>query len=68
MRGKNIMIQAWYQGGASLIDWTNLAAPKEIGYFDRGPVNATQQPVHRRLLVDVLVQRHDLRHGARARS
>ncbi|MDA0167740.1 hypothetical protein OJ998_01475 [Solirubrobacter taibaiensis] len=44
VRGKNIMIQAWYQGGASLIDWTNLSAPKEIGYFDRGPVNATQNP------------------------
>ena len=44
VRGKNIMIQAWYQGGASLIDWTNLSAPKEIGYFDRGPVNAAQRP------------------------
>ena len=41
VRGKNVMIQAWYQGGASLIDFTDLAKPKEIGYFDRGPVNAS---------------------------
>ena len=44
VRGKNIMIQAWYQGGASLIDWTDLSKPKEIGYFDRGPLNTTQLP------------------------
>ncbi len=56
--GKNIMIQAWYQGGASLIDWTDLSNPKEIGYFDRGPVeHRRQQHVFGRLLVDVLVQR-----------
>jgi len=41
---RNLMIQAWYQGGASLIDWTDLSKPKEIGYFDRGPVNATGNP------------------------
>ncbi|MDA0138771.1 LVIVD repeat-containing protein [Solirubrobacter deserti] len=44
VRGKNIMIQAWYQGGASLIDWTDLSKPKEIGYFDRGPVDANGNP------------------------
>jgi hypothetical protein len=44
VRGKNIMVQAWYQGGASVIDWTNLGQPKEIGYFDRGPVNAAGNP------------------------
>ena len=35
---KNLMVQAWYQGGASIIDWTDLSNPKEIGFFDRGPV------------------------------
>src|SRR5690242_8755901 len=42
--GRNILVQAWYQGGASLIDWTDLSKPKEIGYFDRGPVNAAGNP------------------------
>ncbi|RKQ90761.1 LVIVD repeat-containing protein [Solirubrobacter pauli] len=42
--GRNIMVQAWYQGGASIIDWTDLSKPKEIGYFDRGPLNTTQLP------------------------
>jgi len=36
--GRNIMVQAWYQGGASVIDFTDLRKPKEIAYFDRGPV------------------------------
>jgi hypothetical protein len=37
--GRNIMIQAWYQGGVSLMDFTDPAHPKEIGYFDRGPID-----------------------------
>ena len=37
--GRDIMIQGWYQGGVSLIDWTDPANPAEIAYFDRGPVN-----------------------------
>ena len=37
--GRDIMIQGWYQGGVSLIDWTDAANPVEIAYFDRGPVN-----------------------------
>ncbi len=40
--GRDIMIQAWYQGGLSLFDWTDRANPMEIGYFDRGPVNGEQ--------------------------
>ena len=38
--GRDIMIQGWYQGGISLIDWTDPANPVEIGYHDRGPLNA----------------------------
>jgi hypothetical protein len=34
------MVQAWYQGGVSVFDWTDLDHPKEIAYFDRGPVAA----------------------------
>ena len=37
--GRDIMIQGWYQGGVSLIDWTDPTNPTEIAYFDRGPVN-----------------------------
>ncbi len=40
--GRDIMAQGWYQGGASIIDWTDPRHPKEIAYFDRGPVDANQ--------------------------
>ncbi len=39
--GRDIMIQAWYQGGVSLLDFTDTANPKEIAYFDRGPISGT---------------------------
>jgi hypothetical protein len=39
VKGKDIFVQAWYQGGISLMDFTDSALPKEIGYFDRGPIN-----------------------------
>jgi hypothetical protein len=39
--GRDVMIQAWYQGGVSVFDWTDAAHPREIAYFDRGPVDAT---------------------------
>jgi hypothetical protein len=38
--GRDVMVQAWYQGGLSLFDWTDPKHPKEIAYFDRGPLNA----------------------------
>ena len=41
--GRDIMIQGWYQGGISLIDWTDPTNPVEIGFHDRGPSNATSQ-------------------------
>jgi hypothetical protein len=40
--GRDIMVQAWYQGGISLFDWTDPAHPKEIAFFDRGPVDGTK--------------------------
>ncbi|MEV1246849.1 hypothetical protein [Nonomuraea sp. NPDC049750] len=36
--GRDIMVQAWYQGGVSIWDFTDSSAPAEIGYFDRGPL------------------------------
>ena len=35
--GRDVMIQAWYQGGVSVFDWTDASHPKEIAFFDRGP-------------------------------
>ena len=37
--GRDIMVQAWYQGGVSVFDFTDSAKPVEIAYFDRGPVD-----------------------------
>ncbi|MGP3684178.1 LVIVD repeat-containing protein [Streptomyces sp. IBSNAI002] len=36
--GRDIMVQAWYQGGVSVWEFTDSARPKEIGYFERGPL------------------------------
>ena len=40
--GRDIMVQSWYQGGISLFDFTDPANPVEIGYHDRGPIDADQ--------------------------
>jgi hypothetical protein len=40
--GRDIMVQAWYEGGISMFDWTDPAHPQEIGFFDRGPSDATK--------------------------
>ncbi len=37
--GRDIAAQAWYQGGISLMDFTDAAHPVEIAYFDRGPID-----------------------------
>ncbi|OKI44691.1 LVIVD repeat-containing protein [Micromonospora sp. CB01531] len=37
--GRDIMMQAWYQGGISVFDFTDSKNPREIAFFDRGPVN-----------------------------
>ena len=38
--GRDVFVQAWYQGGLSVIDFTDSAQPVEIAYFDRGPIDA----------------------------
>ena len=40
--GRDVMVQAWYQGGISVFDFTDAAHPKEIAFFDRGPVDSTR--------------------------
>jgi hypothetical protein len=40
--GRDIMVQGWYQGGISVFDWTDPKNPKEIAFFDRGPMDSTK--------------------------
>ncbi|MGI8507716.1 MAG: LVIVD repeat-containing protein [Gemmatimonadaceae bacterium] len=40
--GRDVMVQSWYQGGISVFDWTDAAHPKEIAFFDRGPIDSTK--------------------------
>jgi hypothetical protein len=40
--GRDLMVQAWYQGGVSVMDFTDSSNPKEIAFFDRGPLDAKQ--------------------------
>jgi hypothetical protein len=37
--GRDIEAQAWYQGGVSVVDFTDPGQPFEIAYFDRGPID-----------------------------
>jgi len=37
--GRDVEVQAWYQGGVSIVDFTDPAHPFEIAYFDRGPID-----------------------------
>jgi hypothetical protein len=37
--GRDVEVQAWYQGGISVMDFTDPANPFEIAYFDRGPID-----------------------------
>jgi hypothetical protein len=37
--GRDIEVQAWYQGGISVMDFTDPSHPFEIAYFDRGPID-----------------------------
>ncbi|HVS12716.1 MAG TPA: DUF305 domain-containing protein [Thermoanaerobaculia bacterium] len=40
--GRDIMVQAWYQGGISVFDFTDSSNPFEIAFFDRGPIGADE--------------------------
>jgi len=40
--GRDLMVQAWYQGGISVFDFTDPANPVEVAFFDRGPLSATE--------------------------
>jgi hypothetical protein len=38
--GRDVMVQAWYEGGVSVFDFTDSSDPTEIAFFDRGPYGA----------------------------
>jgi len=40
--GRDLMVQSWYQGGVSVFEFTDPAHPREIAFFDRGPVDSTR--------------------------
>ena len=40
--GRDLMVQAWYQGGVSVMDFTDPMKPVEIAWFDRGPIDANK--------------------------
>jgi hypothetical protein len=40
--GRDVMVQGFYQGGVTVFDWTDPKNPKEIAFFDRGPVDANR--------------------------
>jgi hypothetical protein len=40
--GRDIMVQAWYQGGVSMFDFSDPSHPVEIAFFDRGPIDGKQ--------------------------
>jgi hypothetical protein len=41
--GRDIEVQSWYQGGVSIVDFTDVEHPFEVGYFDRGPVDGVKR-------------------------
>jgi hypothetical protein len=41
--GRDVMVQAWYQGGIDIFDWTDPDNPVEIAYHDRGPRDGEQR-------------------------
>ncbi|MCH7672399.1 MAG: DUF305 domain-containing protein [Proteobacteria bacterium] len=40
--GRDLFVQAWYQGGVSVVDFTDSYNPVEIAYFDRGPIDSEE--------------------------
>ena len=40
--GRDIFVQSWYQGGISVMDFTDSSNPQEIAFFDRGPIDTDQ--------------------------
>ena len=43
--GRDVLVQAWYQGGVSVWDFTDSARPVELGYWERGPLSDTDRVI-----------------------
>jgi hypothetical protein len=41
--GRDVFVQAWYQGGVSMVDFTDPTRPFEMAYFDRGPLDEVKR-------------------------
>jgi hypothetical protein len=41
--GRDILVQSWYQGGISVVDFTDASHPFEVAYFDRGPTDSEKR-------------------------
>src|SRR5260370_1761530 len=41
--GRDVMVQSWYQGGISVVDFTDASHPFEVAFFDRGPVDSAKR-------------------------
>jgi hypothetical protein len=41
VKGRDVYVQSWYQGGVSVWDFTDRSNPHEIAFFERGPLSAT---------------------------
>jgi hypothetical protein len=41
--GRDMLVQSWYQGGISVVDFTDATHPFEVAYFDRGPIDSTKR-------------------------
>ncbi len=41
--GRDVLVQSWYQGGVSVVDFTDPTHPFEVAYFDRGPTDSTKK-------------------------
>ncbi len=41
--GRDVLVQSWYQGGVSVVDFTDPAHPFEVAYFDRGPTDSAKK-------------------------
>ncbi len=63
--GRDLFVQAWYQGGLSVVDFTDSANPVEIAYFDRGPIDA-EEMILGGYWSTYWYGSQDLRHGDRA--
>jgi len=41
--GRDVEVQSWYQGGISVVDFTDASHPYEVAFFDRGPIDSTKR-------------------------